>query len=430
MIDAVPARENAPKTNVARQLVSIPPWADPRPNNEAGYCGTSTAHCRSPDCQVNFGRCDASKRPNGPPTTEVPRPQDGKAAYGPETIRRCSVPGTVALTFDDGPNRYTGDLLNLLDKYDAKATFFITGINNGKGAIDDHDLPWEPLIARMEERGHQIASHTWSHHDLGKASHSQLREEMFKNEAALRNILGKFPAYMRPPYSSCGRENGCLEEMGALGYHIVLFDIDSRDYSNDSPDKIQVSKDVFDNALDSAKPSEKSWLVIAHDVHEQTVHNLTEHMLKRLLSDGYRPVTVGECLGDPKEFWYRKDSHGPHRGQGTKGPLKELSKDGTCGGNVTCAGSGFGACCSWKNLCGDSTAHCGTGCQIEFGECVSDIPDGNPSTPHEGDGSGSSGSDQKKTKGSKSEAYSVFRLGVGPSVLGLMAVSAATVLLV
>ena len=341
------------------------------------------------------------------------------------------------MTFDDGPYRYTGDLLDLLDRYNASATFFVTGINFGKGSIDDPDLPWASMIMRIQRSGHQIASHTWSHGDLSKASPSRIREEMLKNEAAIRNILGLFPTYMRPPYSRCSPENGCLQIMSDLGYHVVLYDIDTKDYKNASPNEIQTSKDIFDRALDSSKSSDSSWLAIAHDVHEQTVHNLTEHMLKRLLADGYRPVTVGECLGDPKEFWYRKDDHFPlHRGEAgyDKPPRpKAVSLDGTCGRNTTCLGSRFGDCCSGMNFCGNSTAHCGVDCQPMSGRCASNLVQENlpefreEEQPSPGDGSQRPGDGQNK---SESEAYSIVRMGMGPSVVGLMAVFAAMVLLV
>ncbi|KAK9600343.1 hypothetical protein V6000_007107 [Aspergillus fumigatus] len=214
-------------------------------------------------------------------------------------LDHMSVPYHMART-------YTADLLDLLDRYDAKATFFISGINNSKGPIDHPDLPWASLIQRMQRTKHQIASHTWSHQDLSKVTPEQRRQQILKNEAAFRNVLGKIPTYMRPPYSSCLPETGCLDDMGTMGYHIILYDIDTKDYSHDSPSAIQVSKNTFDAALSPWKASEKSWLVIAHDVHEQTVHNLTEHMLRRMAEYGYKAVTVGECLEDPQEFWYRE----------------------------------------------------------------------------------------------------------------------------
>ncbi|KAB8075167.1 hypothetical protein BDV29DRAFT_172391, partial [Aspergillus leporis] len=312
--------------------------------------------------------------PGGPPTDDIPRTKIGKVPYGPQVIRSCAAPGQVALTYDDGPNKYTQNLLDLLDKYDAKVTFFITGNNNAKGPIDTPGMPWASLIERMHRTGHQIASHTWSHQDLSKITPEQRRIQMLWNEVALRNILGGFPTYMRPPYSSCTVESGCLKDMGALGYHVILYDIDTEDYRHDSPSAIQGSKDIFDRNLARGKASDKSWLVIAHDVHEQTVHNFTEHMLKRISRDGYKIVTVGECLGDPPEYWYRMDDGFEdsilRKATDPASAHKVISHTGHCGANVTCKGSKFGACCGRDNECGNTPKHCGIGCQPSAGRCM------------------------------------------------------------
>ncbi|CEJ58107.1 hypothetical protein PMG11_06777 [Penicillium brasilianum] len=351
--------------------------------SSAGFCGTTTAHCRSPDCMLDYGLCDTHKSPKGPPTKEIPRPHIGRVPYGPLEIRSCTVPGTIALTFDDGPSRYTGDLLDLLDRYDTPATFFITGINNGKGPIDDPSLPWADLIERITISGHQVASHTWSHEDLSKITAEQRQDQMLKNEVAIRNILGSFPTYMRPPFSSCLPGSGCREDLGNLGYHIILYDIDTDDYKNDSPNLIQLSKDIFDRFLNAGDSKTNSWLVIAHDAHEQTVHNLTEHMLKTSARLGYRPVTVGDCLRDPRDNWYRADSrwtgHKNKKESPKKGPKKstapqQVSVDGTCGANYTCLGSRFGICCGSKDLCGNTTSHCGHGCKKDAGYCAVHVP--------------------------------------------------------
>jgi chitin deacetylase len=202
---------------------------------------------------------------------------------------------------------HTSYLLDLLDSFDAKATFFITGVNSGKGQIDDFSRPWGSLIQRMHRSGHQIASHSWSHQDLSKVTPAQRKDEMVKNEAAIRNILGGIPVYMRPPYSSCEDDSGCVRDMNVLGYHIVYFNIDTDDYNNDNPNLIQRSKDIFDKAISTQDPPGQPFLAIAHDVHAQTVYNLTAHILQQTADAGYRAVTVGECLDDPKEFWYRWD---------------------------------------------------------------------------------------------------------------------------
>ncbi|KAH8195227.1 hypothetical protein TruAng_010610 [Truncatella angustata] len=275
----------------------------------AGYCGTTSDHCKAPDCLFNYGpACDANKTPSGTNTTTLTRSKIGSIAYGGAGIYSCEKAGTVALTYDDGPSGYTSDLLDLLAKYNAKATFFITGNNNGKGEIDNTSLAWPSIIQRQHSSGHQIASHTWSHPDLSNITSLQRKNEMVKNEMALRNILGFIPTYMRPPYSSCTADSGCESDMSDLGYHVVYFDLDTQDYLHDDPTQIQTSKDIVDNFFAGKNPSEFDALSIGHDIHYQTVYNLTEYMLKELQTLNYTAVTVGECLNDPAENWYRIDS--------------------------------------------------------------------------------------------------------------------------
>ncbi|KAI9776994.1 MAG: hypothetical protein M1839_009138 [Geoglossum umbratile] len=197
-----------------------------------------------------------------------------------------------------GPYIHTSHILDVLDSYNAKATFFVTGKNMGKGAIDDPAHPWRALIKRMHARGHQIASHTWTHQDLSAITSAQRKAQMVKNEMALNNILGFFPTYMRPPYSKC--TGPCQTDMETLGYHITYFDLDTDDYNQNSRFRIQNSKDRFNNGLRNGND-----LVIAHDIHKQTTHNLTSYMLDGILQAGYRAVTVGDCLGDPRANWYR-----------------------------------------------------------------------------------------------------------------------------
>jgi hypothetical protein len=130
---------------------------------------------------------------------------------------------------------------------------------------------------------------------------------MWKLEMAIRNIVGFFPTYMRPPYSSCGPASGCEKDMADLGYHISYFDVDTDDYNQLTKENIQKSKDWFKGNITAggATAANSDWLGIAHDIHELTAYNLTEYMLKTLTDLGYKAVTMGECLNDPKENWYR-----------------------------------------------------------------------------------------------------------------------------
>ncbi|OJD37641.1 carbohydrate esterase family 4 protein [Diplodia corticola] len=353
----------------------------------AGWCGVGTDYCMSPDCQFNYGpACDANAMPAGDNTTSVTRDLKGSVEYGGAGIYDCVVNGQVALTYDDGPYIYTDGMLDVLKKYNAKATFFITGNNNGKGEIDNAAYGWDTVIKRMYSEGHQIASHTWSHQDLSAITSAQRKDQMIKNEMALRNILGFFPTYMRPPYSSCTAESGCEDDLKALGYHITYFDTDTDDYDNTTPDKIQNAKDNFSNALSGKDAASNDFLAIAHDIHQQTAQNLTEFMLQTLQAAGYTAVTVGECLGDDEANWYRSSSGSVFTSATSAVPTAtsttstaptatatKISEDATCGGTTgsTCKGSTFGDCCSPAGWCGSTDAYCGAGCQSAFGTCGS-----------------------------------------------------------
>jgi peptidoglycan/xylan/chitin deacetylase (PgdA/CDA1 family) len=354
--------------------------------SQSGYCGTDPDYCYAPGCDYKYGPgCPDNAVPAGTSTSSITRTKVGSVAYGGAGIYSCVTAGTIALTYDDGPQKtLTAHILDLMKTYNAKATFFITGNNINKGQID---LTQEfiDVIKRMDTEGHQIASHTWTHLDLSAISQADRKDQMIKNEMALRNIVGKFPTYMRPPYSSCTGQ--CETDMAALGYHVIYFDVDTDDYNQDSPTLIQHSKDWFYGNITQGGATAAGgakWLDIQHDIHEQTANNLTEYMLKTIQTLGYKAVTVGECLGDPQANWYRT-AGGAGTASSTIGTAtrsssapastgtKQVTTDATCGGTngYTCLNSAFGNCCSSAGWCGTTTDYCGTGCQSAFGNCGS-----------------------------------------------------------
>ncbi|THY05566.1 glycoside hydrolase/deacetylase [Aureobasidium pullulans] len=361
--------------------------------SEAGWCGQGSDYCAAPGCQFNFGpACDDNTIPSGSSTSTVARTKLGNVLYGGAGIYDCTVAGTIAITYDDGPYIYTEHILDVLKQYSAKATFFITGNNNGKGEIDNAAYPWAATIKRAYAEGHQIASHTWTHPHLSNITSAQRKQNMYSNEMALRNILGFFPTYMRPPYSDCTAESGCQQDMADLGYHVTYFDVDTDDYNNDSPALIQNAKNNFDAGIAGGKPATDDYLVIGHDIHNQTANVLTAYMLDKILALGYKAVTVGECLGDPEENWYRKSSGSVFtsstsavtsatKTSATIAPTA-TSNDGTCGGGsgFMCTGSEFGDCCSQAGWCGSGTLYCGEGCQAGFGQCGINVPQSSSTT--------------------------------------------------
>lgn len=158
------------------------------------------------------------------------------------------------------------------------------------------------FIQRMHDSGHQIGQHTWSHPDLVGVPIETFNTQMYYAEMAFRNILGLVPTYARPPYFSC--DDACYARYGMLGYHAIIADVDTNDWNFTTAETHQAAKDNFVRGM-----AGRSWtngLVLAHDVHEQTVRNLTRFMLDTMREQGVGgSITVGECLQDPVENWYR-----------------------------------------------------------------------------------------------------------------------------
>ncbi|PSK60533.1 Chitin deacetylase [Elsinoe australis] len=332
-----------------------------------------------------------SNVPAGESTSGIARPRPGSVPYGP-TIRSCTVPGVVALTYDDGPSAFTTELLNLLDRYNAKATFFMAGNNGQPGGMDNCGSDYPNVVRRVYNSGHQVASHTWTHPSMNGLSDADFNNQIFWNEMAFRNILGVVPTYFRPPYLEC--DGQCESRLGNLGYHTISVDLDTNDWRYTTPESNGEAQRIFNDYI-NARPANA--LVLAHDIHATTVQILSERMLITARDAGYRFVTVGECLGDPRENWYRAangqqtcganpptnppttpptnppTSSQPPTNPPTPPPTNPglpTTSDGQCGANGrTCLGSFSGNCCSQWGWCGSGADYCGTGCQSGFGTC-------------------------------------------------------------
>lgn len=124
----------------------------------------------------------------------------------------------IAITFDDGPNPYfTKKILDILDSFNVKATFFVIG---------KRCLEYPEILKEIKQKGHLIGNHTFSH----KSGDF----EMCNNEIA--RAIGEVSNYVRPPFydlSFCSKESGYLQDK-----FIITGDVDSKDYLSISQDEI------------------------------------------------------------------------------------------------------------------------------------------------------------------------------------------------
>ncbi|KAF7528016.1 hypothetical protein G7054_g10283 [Neopestalotiopsis clavispora] len=220
------------------------------------------------------------------------------------TIRKCTVPGTVALTFDDGPWFFTDYVMDSLARYGARATFFL----NVWPHVNVNTRPeyWQPVVRRMLAEGHQIGIHTWGHENLDTLTDVERMATVKKATDFFAQpgfLNGTRPMYVRPPFGECSVETGCVEVFTKAGYRLVYWDWDSNDWKHDAGELAYLTTEGLQEKLDTLTPAVDSLLVLMHDNRVQTAMNV-EDFLGRITKAGFTPVTVGECIGDVKEKWY------------------------------------------------------------------------------------------------------------------------------
>lgn len=179
----------------------------------------------------------------------------------------------VALTFDDGPHKsVTEEILNILDEFDAKATFFMLGKN----------VQAYPEIAKeVHNRGHVIGNHTWTHPVLTKLPISEVQKEYTQTEEMIFNTIGEHTTIFRPPY---GATNDDIKAL--IPTRSVNWSLDTLDWKHRNAQTLLsiVKSSIHNNAV-----------ILMHDIHQPTADGLRA-VLQYLQSEGYEFTTVDEVL--------------------------------------------------------------------------------------------------------------------------------------
>ncbi len=138
-----------------------------------------------------------------------------------DQVRVKALPGTVALTFDDGPSPiFTPQVLAILKKYNVKATFFVMGWAAKK---------YPGLIRQMIADGHAVASHTNAHWNLTKLSQKKLAYEVIMPRNEIKAVIGKAPVCLRPPFGAGNKRIGAF--IRSQGMIMVSMGFNSFDYT-------------------------------------------------------------------------------------------------------------------------------------------------------------------------------------------------------
>ncbi len=189
----------------------------------------------------------------------------------------------IALTFDDGPDKCTPQVLDALERNGVVATFFMIGQN-----VSGTDAS---VLKRMVDLKCEIGNHTWAHKTLTKLSVDEAYEQLQKCDQAIMDKIGQKATVIRPPEGAGLMQDGLFKYSFENKEYVVNWDdvCCPKDWAKPAlGDAHYTAQYVIDNASDGS-------MVLLHDSHQSTADSLDE-MIQGLKDKGFVFVTVSEVL--------------------------------------------------------------------------------------------------------------------------------------
>lgn len=189
----------------------------------------------------------------------------------------------VALTYDDGPNPpFTNQLITLLERFQIKATFFVTG---------EKASEYSDTVKLLVCAGHELGNHSYSHQKMIWKTPSFIQSEINKTDQILHKMGVKNKINFRAPY---GLKLLVLPYiLSKLGKQNILWDVDSKDYQESNPEVIA------NNVVENVSPGS---IILLHDGSAEgrsdrsVTITATEILIQKLQAQGYKFKTVSELI--------------------------------------------------------------------------------------------------------------------------------------
>ena len=223
---------------------------------------------------ADIGSRQAPLTPNLEP--DMPRASDFRIRSDISSIARGNGKlHQVALTFDDGPHpQYTGQILAILDYYNAPATFFFVGVQSSR---------YPEWLLMASQQGHEIGSQTYDHFRLPKLPLSEKEYQIDAYQDLVEQLTGERPRFLRPPGGQI--DDASIELLKKRGMVCAMWDVALNDtHGNRSRDEL------LQHTLDSVRNGS---VILAHDGVQATIDMLPE-LIERLREEGFELVTMSE----------------------------------------------------------------------------------------------------------------------------------------
>lgn len=182
----------------------------------------------------------------------------------------------VSLTFDTAwGNGQTEDILNILEQYEVKSTFFVTG---------EWAQEYPEMVKAMSGQGYDVCNYSDTHPHMPQVGKEQQLAEITGCNEKIKEITGLSPILFRAPYGDY--DNSVVEAANDLGMYCIQWNIDSYDWQDPSPENMK-------NRLSSQlKPGS---IILLHNGAEATVQTLPA-AIAAIQGEGYQIVPVSQLL--------------------------------------------------------------------------------------------------------------------------------------
>lgn len=182
----------------------------------------------------------------------------------------------ISISFDAAwGDQYSEEILDILDRYQVKTTFFLVGFWVDK---------YPDMVKKIHERGHEIGNHSTTHPHMTQLSDAQIAEELNQTGEKIEKLIGKKPNLFRPPFGDYN--DGVIEVAKANGYYSIQWDVDSLDW------KELGVQPVVDRVLRNVK---KGSIVLFHN-NAKYVTEYLPLVIERLQKEGYEIVPISELI--------------------------------------------------------------------------------------------------------------------------------------
>ncbi|KAJ3416246.1 chitin deacetylase [Chytridiales sp. JEL 0842] len=224
--------------------------------------------------------------------------------------------GTWSISFDDGPKELTPQFVDLLRRNDATATFFVLGAN----VVNNPQ--WASNLKAAYDAGHQIGLHSWTHRAMSNLTNDQFVSEFVWNALAVKQVIGRIPRYVRPPYGD--RDERTKAIMRAMGFKIMIWSFDSQDTAIPAGDVVSPGSWNVVNATGMFRrviangtlglnsiSDVRGYMSLQHDLTAEQLRVATE-VVPLIKENRFRTVSSAYCATngarDTPEEWYFGDN--------------------------------------------------------------------------------------------------------------------------